>query len=114
MHDPSKPAPRVTVLVVEGRQAVAHPLATALRAEGYDVVRARSARDGLDAARAVHPAVILLGLNLDDMPGVRAIEVFVQQLRVPVASLGLLWDFDPAGAPPVGAIRPELALPSGR
>ncbi|MEZ4326316.1 MAG: hypothetical protein R3B40_13935 [Polyangiales bacterium] len=34
--------------------------------------------------------------------------------QLPVASLGLRWDFDPAGAPPVGAIRPELALPSGR
>ena len=56
----------VRVLVVEDEDAIAEPLVEGLRREGYDVVRAATGQEALDAEET---DVVLLDLRLPDVDG---------------------------------------------
>jgi DNA-binding NtrC family response regulator len=80
---------RHTVLVVESRDAAARHAERQLRGQDCEVLVVHTGKEGLDAARTVEPEVVLVGLELPDLPGVRALEVFAQHLRdVPLVALG--------------------------
>jgi two-component system, OmpR family, response regulator MprA len=59
-----------TVLVVEDDDSVRHALRRALTLEGWDVSVAAGGREGLDAARAQHPDVIVLDVAMPDLDGI--------------------------------------------
>jgi two-component system response regulator MprA len=59
-----------TVLVVEDDDSVRHALRRALTLEGWNVSVAAGGREGLDAARAQHPDVIVLDVAMPDLDGI--------------------------------------------
>lgn len=58
-----------TVLIVEDDPASLDIFETILRHGGYDVVTAQSGAEGVERARAVVPAVVVVDLGLPDGPG---------------------------------------------
>jgi CheY-like chemotaxis protein len=65
----SRPRCLGRILVVEDDLAVARMYAARLRAKGYDVVTATSARDALQLAKELRPDLIMLDLMLPDRSG---------------------------------------------
>jgi DNA-binding NarL/FixJ family response regulator len=62
-----------TVLVIDDHGGFRASVRKLLRAEGFEVVgEAGDALSGIKAARALHPDVILLDVQLPDLDGVRA------------------------------------------
>ena len=59
----------VTVLVVDDEPQIRRVVRHALEAEGTRVLEAATGRDGIDAAAAERPDLIVLDLGLPDMPG---------------------------------------------
>lgn len=60
---------RVRILLVEDDEGTADTFTWALRLEGFDVVSARSGREGLAAFRQAPFDLLLIDLRLPDMPG---------------------------------------------
>jgi CheY-like chemotaxis protein len=58
-----------TVLVVEGDVVVAELLRILLEDDGCRIVCAQSAREGIELARATHPELLTLDLQLPDAEG---------------------------------------------
>lgn len=75
------------VLVVDSEPGLVRALAANLRANGWDVVTARSGTAALDAAASTHPDVILLDLGLPDMRGADVVTGLRRRTRVPVLVL---------------------------
>lgn len=61
------------ILVVEDRPLNAKLLRDVLGANGYEVLEAGTAEDGLELARARAPALILMDIQLPGMDGVTAL-----------------------------------------
>ena len=81
-------AVRETVLVVEAGEFARHRMKAALRSRTRDVYLADSAKEALATLHTVSPDLILVGLDLPDLPGVRAVDVFLQRAPgVPVIAL---------------------------
>jgi DNA-binding NarL/FixJ family response regulator len=60
----------MTVLIVDDHPSFRGSARALLEAEGYDVVgEAENGLDGLDAARALRPDVVLLDVQLPDIDG---------------------------------------------
>ncbi len=57
------------ILVVDDDQTVREVLARYLEREGFQVRTAGGGREGLEIARAVHPAAITLDINMPDLDG---------------------------------------------
>jgi DNA-binding NtrC family response regulator len=59
----------LNILIIEDESLAAKHLEMAFRRKGYNPTVAGTARDGLEAARAVEPDIVLLDLNLPDRSG---------------------------------------------
>jgi two-component system KDP operon response regulator KdpE len=75
------------VLVVDDEATLLRALTINLRARGYDVVTATTARDALRAAAARPPDVVILDLGLPDMDGVEVIAGLRGWTAVPIVVL---------------------------
>ena len=64
-----------TVLVVEDTPANMKLLAMLLRKEGYEVLQAWSAEEGIEVARAKRPALILMDVQLPGLDGLSATRI---------------------------------------
>jgi two-component system OmpR family response regulator len=58
------------ILVVDDEPSLVDAVATALRYEGFEVIEARTGRDGLAAAQERRPDLIILDVMLPDLDGV--------------------------------------------
>lgn len=72
---------RETFLVVEPSRDARRRLESAMRAEGREVRVASTANEGLGLLHVLQPSVIAVSLELPELPGPRAIEVFAQRAR---------------------------------
>ena len=57
------------ILIVDDSPVTLRAMSLLLRRAGYDVITAATAREGLEQARGVHPAVIVLDVELPDGDG---------------------------------------------
>jgi two-component system, OmpR family, response regulator RegX3 len=71
----------VRVLIVEDEDSIAEPLAEGLRREGFDVVRAATGADALEAGNV---DVVLLDLRLPDMDGLDVCRRIRERSAVPI------------------------------
>ncbi len=71
----------VKVLVVEDEDAIADPLVEGLTREGFDVERAATGQEALDAAE---PDIVLLDLRLPDLDGFEVCRRLRERSRVPI------------------------------
>jgi two-component system, OmpR family, response regulator RegX3 len=71
----------VRVLIVEDEDAIAEPLAEGLRREGYEVSRAASGREALDAAPS---DIVLLDIRLPDIDGYEVCRRLRARSSVPI------------------------------
>jgi DNA-binding NtrC family response regulator len=79
---------REIVLLVEGDELTRHRMKAHLRTPERDVFLAATAREGIAALPQVDPVLIIVGLDLADLPGVRVIDVFRERAPgVPVVAL---------------------------
>ena len=77
-----------TVLVVDDNELYAHQARAALRGERRSLFIANSAREALAELHEIEPDLILLSLDLVDLPGCRAIDVFSERTPgVPILAL---------------------------
>jgi DNA-binding response OmpR family regulator len=67
------PAAGPTVLLVDDDPAIRRAVAAGLELEGFAVVAASGGRAALEALSRVHPAVILLDLNMPDLDGLEVL-----------------------------------------
>ena len=72
---------RMHVLLVEDDDSIAEPLAEGLRREGFDVVRASTGREALEAAE---PDIVLLDLRLPDVDGFTVCRELRARSTVPI------------------------------
>ncbi len=81
------------VLIVEGSDLARHRIRTALQQEGRAVHTATSVRDGLGALGRLRPNLIVVGLEHEDLPGDRVVDLFVKRGRgAPVVAAGATSD----------------------
>src|SRR3954469_14130810 len=72
------------VLVIEDEPQMRRFLRTALRAHGYQVVEAQSAREGMAQAAGRNPEVILLDLGLPDLDGLEVTRQIRRSASTPI------------------------------
>lgn len=70
---PRMPSAPTTVLVIDDEAAIRRFLGATLLAQGYAMVEAATAGEGLRAARQHHPDLVLLDLGLPDRDGLELI-----------------------------------------
>ena len=76
------------ILVVDDEPSIVDAVATALRYEGFEVLEARSGREGLTLAQTDHPDLIVLDVMLPDIDGLEvARRVRADGLEIPVLFL---------------------------
>jgi two-component system OmpR family response regulator len=76
------------ILVVDDEPSIVDAVATALRYEGFEVLEARTGRDGLTQAQASHPDLIVLDVMLPDIDGLEvARRIRADGLDIPVLFL---------------------------
>ncbi len=75
------------ILVVDDERPMLHLLRRNLEARDYVVDTAEAAGDGLALARANHPDVVILDLNLPDMDGVDFIRAVREHSDLPIIVL---------------------------
>jgi len=75
------------ILLIEDEESIAEPLAAALGREGFDVVTASTAADGLEAFRTRSPDLVLLDVMLPDGDGRDVLREIRATTRVPVVML---------------------------
>ncbi|HVI85408.1 MAG TPA: response regulator, partial [bacterium] len=83
----SEPGPRV--LVIDDDQAIRRFLRVTLRAHGYSVFEAGSARAALVAVGTVRPDVMILDLGLPDGDGVELTRQLRDRDQVPILILSV-------------------------
>jgi two-component system cell cycle response regulator DivK len=72
--EPTPIHPPKRILVVEDNELNLKLLHDVLEAHGYDVIATRSGAAVLDLARANRPDVILMDIQLPDIPGLEAVQ----------------------------------------
>ena len=78
----------MTVLIVDDHPSFRGSARALLEAEGYDVVgEAETGLDGLDAARALRPDVVLLDVQLPDIDGFEVASRLTQDAGAPAVVL---------------------------
>ncbi len=75
------------ILVVEDEIALQETLAYNLKKLGYEVESAGDGKAALDAARALHPDLILLDIMLPGMDGFEVCRILRQEMSTPVLML---------------------------
>jgi two-component system KDP operon response regulator KdpE len=78
---------RPQILVVDDEPQIQRFLKPALAAAGYDVIRAMDGAEGLAAARAHAPDVVVLDLGLPDMDGKEVITLLRRHSETPIIVL---------------------------
>jgi two-component system, OmpR family, KDP operon response regulator KdpE len=76
--------PPPLILIIEDEPPMRGFLRATLRAQGYQVVEAATAREGLAQAAGRNPEVILLDLGLPDADGLDMARDLRRQLRAPI------------------------------
>ena len=66
--------PGELILVVEDKETNRKLVRDVLQFRGYEVAEATSAEDGLEMARTLRPALILMDIHLPGMDGISALE----------------------------------------
>jgi two-component system, OmpR family, KDP operon response regulator KdpE len=84
MSSPDLPQVLPLVLVIEDEPQVRRFLRTTLPAQGYRVVEASSAEQGLLEAAARRPDLVILDLGLPDLDGAQVIERLREWTQVPI------------------------------
>lgn len=64
-----------TVLIIEDDLWIIAPLRITFKSRGFKVLEANNAEDGLAAAKAKHPDIILLDILMPGMDGLAALEL---------------------------------------
>jgi len=77
------------VLVVDDEQAIRRFLRASLTSQGYRIFEAASAREGVGAAAAVRPDLIILDLGLPDEDGVAVTRRLREWSKVPILILSV-------------------------
>ena len=78
----------MTVLIVDDHPSFRSSARALLEAEGYDVVgEAENGLDGLDAARALRPDVVLLDVQLPDIDGFEVASRLTKDAEAPAVVL---------------------------
>ncbi len=75
-RSPSSPAARRRVLLIEDNADAADTLCELLELGGHEVDVARTGREGLAKARALHPEVVLCDIGLPGMDGYEVARAF--------------------------------------
>lgn len=79
-----------TILLVEDNEDNRAVYTTILRFYGYDVIEATSAEEGIEVARRVHPALILMDIGLPGIDGweaTRRLKLDPATRSIPVVAL---------------------------
>jgi DNA-binding NarL/FixJ family response regulator len=78
----------MTVLIVDDHPSFRSSARALLEAEGYDVVgEAENGTDGLRAARALHPQLVLLDVQLPDIDGFEVASQLTRDAGAPAVVL---------------------------
>ena len=83
----TSPDHRPRVLVVEDEAAIVEAVSYALELEGFQVASALGGREGLEAARRLKPAVVILDLMLPGMSGFDVCRQLRRESDVPIIML---------------------------
>lgn len=78
-----------TVLVIDDEPQIRKFLRISLSANGYDVIEAETAAQGIALARGQSPDLIILDLGLPDMNGQDAISILRETLDTPIIILSV-------------------------
>lgn len=78
-----------TILVIDDEPQIRKFLHISLGANGYDVIEAETATQGVAMARAQRPDLIILDLGLPDMSGQDAISLLRDGLDIPIIILSV-------------------------
>ncbi|MEZ4316630.1 MAG: sigma-54 dependent transcriptional regulator [Myxococcota bacterium] len=89
---PAPSADAALVLVVESTADARRQLNRIVRAAGHEAYLAGSAAEGLSALQHITPSVVLVDLDLTDMSGIRALQVFGDRSGAPVVALSEIAD----------------------
>jgi DNA-binding NtrC family response regulator len=87
MREPQDTSAPETLLVVDPDPQVLAHCRDNLRRPGRRLRSAQTAREGLAILHRSKPDLVVLGLDVRDLPGERALEVFLQRADVPVICL---------------------------
>ena len=77
------------ILVVDDERAIRRFLRASLTAHGYHIFEAARAQEGLEAAAAVRPDLIILDLGLPDSDGIDVTRQLREWSRVPIVVLSV-------------------------
>jgi len=77
------------VLVIDDESAIRRFLRVSLGSQGYAIVEAVNAQDGLAAAASAHPDVIVLDLGLPDLDGVEVTRRLREWTHTPIIVLSV-------------------------
>ena len=77
------------ILVVDDEAQIRKFLRISLGANGYEVIEAENAAQGVEAARAQRPDLVILDLGLPDMDGQEVISAIRQSGAVPIIVLSV-------------------------
>ncbi len=95
-------SPSDRILVIDERELSAHQVRAALQGRGAEVIRAGSLREALEDLRVREPDLVLMSLELSDVPGLRAVDILHD--RAPSVPL-LVFTERPQVGDAVGAVR---------
>ena len=75
---------KLKILVVEDEEAISNFIATTLKANGYNVIMARTGKEALSMIPSHCPDVILLDLGLPDIDGIDILQQIREWSNIPV------------------------------
>lgn len=84
--------PGARILIVDDETPIRRFLRVALEAEGYGVIEAATAREGIDKTALENPAVVILDLGLPDADGITVLKGIREWSQVPVLVLSVRAD----------------------
>jgi two-component system KDP operon response regulator KdpE len=77
----------IAILVIDDEPPIRRLLRTSLGAQGYRIIEAATAREGIEALRREPPDVVILDLGLPDMDGLEVIKTVRSSSAVPIVVL---------------------------
>jgi two-component system, OmpR family, KDP operon response regulator KdpE len=75
------------ILTIDDEVAIRRLLKVSLKSQGYDVLEAANARDGIQQTAINRPDLIILDLGLPDMEGLKALKAIREWSTIPVIVL---------------------------